>query len=93
MEEEKVSSDYQNGFNEGYIIAKYNPELAGQLAKVTQDGLRWTGFQQGREQFLKEQVKERMPSWIKGNRSEKEDQTPNKNMEKGKSKDIEPDKS
>jgi hypothetical protein len=89
MEEEKISPDYQNGFNEGYIIAKYNPELAGQLAKVAQDGSRWTGFQQGREQFLKEQTKERLPSWIKDNRFEKNVTAPDKNIEK--SKDIEPE--
>jgi hypothetical protein len=89
--EEKISQDYLTGFNEGYTIAKYNPELAGQLANVTQDNLRGTGFQQGHEQFLKEQTKERLPSWVKGDRSERNSVVPDKNIEKGKNMDIEPE--
>jgi hypothetical protein len=86
--EETVSPDYQTGFNEGYTIAKYNPELSGQLSKISVESERFTGFQEGREQFIKEQVKDRLPNWVKGN-------TPEKNLgtvEKGINKDIEPER-
>lgn len=33
-EEETVSPEYQKGLNQGYIIAKYAPELAQHLAKI-----------------------------------------------------------
>lgn len=87
-EEEKISPDYQTGFNEGYTIAKYNPELSGQLSKISFESERLTGFQEGREQFIKEQVKDRLPTWIKGNTSEKNLGS----VEKTINKDIEPER-
>jgi hypothetical protein len=90
-EEQAISPDYQTGFNEGYIIAKYSPELAGQLANINEASLRLTGFQEGRDQFINEQTKERLPSWLKGNRFEEKPITPNKSLSKGKDKDIEPE--
>jgi hypothetical protein len=90
--EETVSPDYQTGFNEGYTIAKYNPELAGQLSKISVESERFTGFQQGREQFIKEQVKDKLPSWVKGNTIQKGLDTIGKKIEKGINKDIEPER-
>lgn len=90
--EETVSSDYQTGFNEGYTIAKYNPELAGQLSKISVESERFTGFQEGREQFIKEQVKDKLPAWVKGNPLQKSVDSIEKNLEKGINKDIEPER-
>jgi hypothetical protein len=90
-EEQAISQDYQTGFNEGYIIAKYSPELAGQLRNINETSLRLTGFQEGRDQFINEQTKERMPSWLKGNRFEEKVISPDKSLEKAKGKDIEPE--
>lgn len=90
--EETVSPDYLTGFNEGYTISKYNPELASQLSKISVESERFTGFQEGREQYIKEQVKDRLPNWVKGNTLEKGLDTIGKNLEKGISKDIEPER-
>ncbi len=91
MEENKTTEqDYQKGFNEGYTIAKHMPELAEQLAKATGESLRGSGFQEGRNQFLSEQVKERYPSWLKGDRSAKSENEPFKT--KDKDKGIEPER-
>lgn len=82
-----VSPEYQKRFNEGYTIVKYMPELAEQLAKATQDNERGNGFQQGRNQYLNEQVKDKLPGWLSGNRSAKAETQPDKN----KDRDIEPE--
>ncbi len=90
-EENKISPDYQTGFNEGYTIAKYSPELAGQLSKISADGDRIKGFQEGREQFLKEQVKELLPAWLKDNRAERNQDSISKDREIETDKDIDPE--
>lgn len=90
-EENKILPDYQTGFNEGYTIAKYSPELAGQLSRISADGDRFIGFQEGREQFLKEQVKEIMPAWLKDNRAERNQDSISKDREKENDKDIDPE--
>ncbi len=86
--EEKVDPDYLKGFNEGYTIAQYMPELAEQLANVESDNSRTAGFQAGRGQYQIEQNRERLPSWLKGDRPAKTDPTP----AKSKDRDIEPEK-
>ncbi|RDB07846.1 hypothetical protein DVG78_01985 [Runella aurantiaca] len=87
MEQDSIASDYLKRFNEGYTIAKYMPELAEQLTKAIQDHPNGTGFQQGRAQFMSEQLKEKVPSWLKGERPGKQAVSPDKQ----KSKDIEPE--
>lgn len=82
-----IPPEYQKRFNEGYTIAKYMPELAQQLAQATKDNERSNGFQEGRNQYLSEQVKEKLPSWLSGNRPTKTETQPDKN----KDRDIEPD--
>ena len=89
MEENyKIEPDYLKGFNEGYTIAQALPELAEQLARVDNDSVRYMGFKQGREQFQKEQLKERLPAWLKDNQLEKGQSSPSK----AKDRDIEPEK-
>jgi hypothetical protein len=58
MEEEQddVDPDFLKGFNEGYIIAHYNPELAGKLAEINSGLSRITGFKAGLEQFQAERI-------------------------------------
>ena len=82
-----VPPEYQKRFNEGYTIAKYMPELAEQLSAAIQNYSHGAGFQQGRTQFLQEQAKQKLPSWLKGERSAKEDTSPGKQ----KDKDMEPE--
>ncbi|MBD2704669.1 hypothetical protein IC229_28795 [Spirosoma sp. BT702] len=87
-DEEKVDPDYLKGFNEGYTIAQYMPELAQKLAAIDNDQVRLAGFQDGRKQYQLEQTKDRLPSWLKGDRASKNPNPPTK----AKDRDIEPDK-
>lgn len=62
MEEqfETPHPDYVKGFNEGYILSKHMPELADKMPKDLA-GERGLGFTQGRQQYMKEKEKERLP--------------------------------
>ncbi len=88
MEEQNTSvpPDYQKRFNEGYTIAKYLPELASQLTEAMKDK-EPNGFQDGRQQFLSEQVKDKRPAWLTGKRPAKAEPQP----DKSKDRDIEPE--
>lgn len=91
MEEtDKINPEYIKGFNNGYIIAQYEPELAEKLSKIKAVSPHILGLQQGREQFLNEQIKDKRPSFLKENRTqiEKIDLNKKKNRDKG----IEPEK-
>ena len=87
-DQDKVEPDYVKGFNEGYTIAKHMPELAERLASIDSDFVRLAGFKAGREQQQAEMARERLPAWLKGDRSQKGDINPSK----GKDRDREPDK-
>ncbi len=63
-------SNYQKGFNEGYIITKHLPELSDGLAQVKTETPRIEGFKDGRKQYVLEQTKEHRPSWMKFDRNE-----------------------
>ncbi|QMW01713.1 hypothetical protein [Spirosoma foliorum] len=87
-DEEKVEPDYLKGFNEGYTIAQHLPQLAEQLANVQGESNRIAGFKAGRDQYTTERMKDRLPSWLKGERPSKEQGTPTKS----RGRDIELDK-
>lgn len=55
-QEEEVDPEYLRGFNEGYMLAQHNPELAQTLASIDSDFIRLAGFKAGQEQFHVEQV-------------------------------------
>lgn len=82
-----IPPEYQKRFNEGYTIAKYMPELAEQLSIALKDNERGNGFRDGRNQYLTEQVKDKLPSWLSGTRPAKEENQP----DKSKDRDIEPE--
>lgn len=87
-DENKVEPEYLIGFNEGYTIAQHQPDLAEKLASIDSDFIRLVGFKDGRSQYQKEQERERLPVWSKGDRT-----SPSRNsLTKSKSRDIEPDK-
>lgn len=80
MEEtDKIDPDFLKGFNDGYLIAKYEPELAERLSKIKAASPHILGMQQGREQLLKEQLQGRMPSLFK--ESPKKKNIPSKNRD------------
>ncbi|WP_149242246.1 hypothetical protein [Dyadobacter sp. 32] len=87
-ENDTIDPDYQKGFNEGYVFAKYLPELSEQLSKTELKSSRGIGFLDGRKEFISEQVKDKFPDWLKGNRTNSDKTSPGK--DRGRS--IEPDK-
>ena len=60
-------TNYQKGFNEGYIITKYEPSLSDMISLLKNESLRGQGFHDGRQQFVLEQTKDRHPSWLTNN--------------------------
>lgn len=82
-----VPPEYKKRFNEGYALAKYMPEVAEILAQSLKDNERANGFRDGRNQYLNEQVKDKLPSWLSGTRPTKEKYQP----DKSKDRDIEPE--
>ncbi|WP_298348013.1 hypothetical protein [Runella sp.] len=81
-----VPPEYQKRFNEGYTIAKYMPELARQLTEAMKDK-EPNGFQDGQLQYVSEQGKDKLPSWLSGNRPAQPEKQPDKNKDRG----IEPE--
>lgn len=78
----QIDPDFLKGFNDGYLIAQYEPDLAEKLSKIEAVSLRIVGMQQGREQFLKEQLKEKLPNWLKDNPTQNKSHTPSKDHNK-----------
>jgi hypothetical protein len=68
LENEKTDPQYVRRFNEGYILAKYAPELFEKLSKTKNDRVNLRALQDGRQQFLSEHVKDKLPDWLKNDR-------------------------
>ncbi len=54
----KDLTEYQQGFNEGYLISQYLPDLSNSLSKIESTSPRIEGFRDGQEQLLLEQIRE-----------------------------------
>lgn len=78
----KVNPDFLKGFNDGYIISQYEPELAEKLSKIEAVSPRIVGMQQGREQFLKDQLRTKLPNWLKDNPASDRRDPPSKDQNK-----------
>jgi hypothetical protein len=78
-------NSYQTGFNEGYLIAKHEPDLSEKLSKIKVETPRIDGIHDGRREFILEQIKERNTS-----RNVKE-KSPDKNKDRDKG-GYQPDK-
>lgn len=90
-ENETPHPDYLKGYNEGYMITKYLPELANKLPPSLGESLRGKGFADGKEQFFSEEKEKRYPEWLQSDRLSRLGKSDGK--EKGKNKeDIEIDK-
>lgn len=81
-ENEVIDPEQLKGFNDGYMIAQYEPELAEKLSKIEAVSPRIIGMKQGREQFLKEQLRTKLPEWLKENPENNKDQLPSKDRNK-----------
>lgn len=89
MEEDQTNPDYQQGFNDGYLITRHEPDLADKLKNLPDTTPRMEGFQAGRKQLLRDKFKERLPEWVKDDPERDVDQSiePDKDMDQG----IEPE--
>ena len=67
-ESETPHPDYMKGFNEGYLLNKYMPELGQKLSEVVQNSLRGNGFKDGRSQERADQDIQKTPAWLKEDR-------------------------
>jgi len=65
MEEDQKHPEYQQGYNDGYLIAGHEPDLADKLKNLPESTPRMEGFQAGRKQLLRDKFKERLPEWVK----------------------------
>lgn len=83
---DKVDPAYLKGYNEGYLFAKYLPELSKELSKTQGNTPRSIGFKDGREEFVSEQLKDKFPSWLKGKKNYEQTK-----QSKHKDRDIEPE--
>ena len=82
-DENKVDPDYIKGFNEGYVFAKHLPELSEQLSKTTLQSSRNIGFLDGRKEYQSEKLKNKFPSWLKGQRPIKDTKSQTKDVDRG----------
>jgi len=73
MEQETIHPEYIKGFNDGYMLAKYTPELADKLAQVETTSPRIEGLKDGRERFAFEENSKHRSSWLKKDRSSVKD--------------------
>lgn len=80
--------EYTQGFNDGYLISQHDPQLSESISKVVGQSDRLNGMREGRSQFMKEQLKEKRPSWLKNEKTPKVKSNPEKSIEKG----IQPEK-
>lgn len=77
--------DYITGFNDGYILSKYAPDLAEQLAKIKSDHPRMEGLRDGKAEFVNE--KSHYPDWLK--RDFSKGISGQENKDKNKDKELE----
>ncbi|WP_276366303.1 hypothetical protein [Chryseolinea sp. H1M3-3] len=84
MEEEITPSpEYMKGFNEGYLIAKELPVLAGELSETKGDGDRTLGFLDGTKEYTMEKIKGLRPNWLK-DKNKSEGKAPTRSYDKEK---------
>lgn len=84
MEDEKIDPAYLKGFNDSYLIAEHMPELSEKISKVEGNSQRLQGMRDGRQQYLSEKLKTKLPSWLKNEKVSKDTPSPLKD----KSRDV-----
>ncbi|MBE7172370.1 MAG: hypothetical protein INR73_17415 [Williamsia sp.] len=89
-QEPTANPAYQKGFNEGYIMMKYLPQLAEEISKGLGDSDRSSGFKDGKAEYQLEKAKEHLPSWLKRDFTKKD--VSNDKSERTKGKEADRDK-
>lgn len=73
MEEEyDITYDYKKGFNQGYLIGKYEPDLGASLDKVELQSNRIKGIKAGLLQVGKEKSLSNLPKWMQDHENSKD---------------------
>jgi len=65
MTDQELTTEYLQAFQDGYLLAKHEPELAKQLSKVEMKSERGLGFKDGIEQMSLDKAYERLPDKFK----------------------------
>lgn len=73
----------QQAFNDGYLIKKYEPELAEKLLNIKAVTPYVVALQEGCKQYSLEQAKDKLPTWLTGNHPAKEKTDAVKTKNKG----------
>lgn len=68
-EKEEASAEYLRGFNDGYQLAKNEPDIADLLNNIDSNDDRMAGFKAGMREVTKEKTKDVYPKWLQ-NRSQ-----------------------
>lgn len=75
-----VSPEYQQGFNEGYILATYEPEVSQAVSLAEGMTERLSGMKAGIEEARLEKEKLPIPKWMQ--KISTKEKTPGKEIEK-----------
>ncbi len=103
---EDNEKQFIKAFNDGYLLSKYEPELLNTILQGDRSNTPYIqAMALGKEQYEKEmekdkvidekaQVKDHYPSWLTGDRSNRNNPEPDRDMDKDKDldRDIEPER-
>lgn len=95
MDDKIYEEKYQKGFNSGYMIAKFSPELSESIIKTEKDSAYLEGFVDAHQMYQLEKddigrlpIEEKdLPSWLQS-----DNRLSDSFNEASKGRDIEPDK-
>ncbi|WP_138477131.1 hypothetical protein [Dyadobacter bucti] len=86
--DETIDPDYLKGFNEGYVIAQHMPELAEQLSRAKGKSSRLTGIQDGRREYMVEQLRSLRPSRLQDKQADYNSPEPTHVPDRDPDKDL-----
>lgn len=64
MEKQIFLKDYQRGFNEGWTITEFMPDLSQTLVNVLPDSARSQGFKDGSNEYILDRAKSIRPKFL-----------------------------
>lgn len=97
---EANEKQFIKAFNDGYLLSKHEPELLNAILQGDRSNTPYIqAMALGKEQYDKDkaidekaQVKGRYPSWLTGDRSNRNDPEPDRDKDKDLDRDIEPER-
>jgi len=66
-----VHPEYIKGFNDGYVMAQYMPEIVQSLSQSKSSSEKMNGLKDGCNQYLKNVDKTNLPAWLRKDRLSK----------------------